>query len=82
MHRPGIASVLGNTIMLDGTTMDEVETYHVKTLNLCVQRANEEEAARVELVRAAQERDEAARRKHEHEVDEIADRLRFDEDES
>ena len=36
MHRPGIASVYGNKIVLDGTTMEEVRDYHRETLLLCV----------------------------------------------
>lgn len=42
MHRPGIASVIGDTIVLDGTTIDEVAEYHRDTLVLCVERANQE----------------------------------------
>ena len=80
MHRPGIASVHGDTIVLDGTTMDELERYHVRTLRLCVDQANRNEAAHMERVRQQHEREETARRDHEHQVDEIADRLRFDED--
>ena len=78
MHRPGIARVSGDTITLDGTTMDELEKYHAKTLRLCVATVNEQERAIIEQERAKQEADEAARRVHEREVDEIADRIRFD----
>lgn len=79
MHRPGIASVSGDTIVLDGTTMDELEKYHAKTLRLCVAAVNEQEQAIIERERVKQEADEAARREHERSVDEIANRLRFDE---
>ena len=44
MHRPGIASVIGSKIFLDGTTIDEVKDYHKEALILCVKKANEEEA--------------------------------------
>ena len=30
MHRPGIARVEGDRIVLDGTTIEEVEKYHLK----------------------------------------------------
>ena len=40
MHRPGIASVIGDKIILDGTTIDEVKDYHRDTLLLCVNEAN------------------------------------------
>ena len=34
MHRPGIASVRGDRILLDGTTIEELEQYHLPTLQL------------------------------------------------
>lgn len=80
MHRPGIAHVSGDTIVLDGTTLDELEQYHARTLRLCVDKVNEAEAEHLDRARAAQERDEAARREHEHKVDEIANRLKFDDE--
>jgi hypothetical protein len=80
MHRPGIASVQGDTIVLDGTTMDELETSHAKTIRLCVEKTNEFEANRLEQERMRRERDDAARREHERQVDEIGDRLFRDDD--
>ena len=43
MHRPKIAYVTGNKIILDGTTIDEVKKYHRETLLLCVEEANKQE---------------------------------------
>lgn len=40
MHRPGIASVQGDRIILDGTTVQKVERYHRETLTLAVNEAN------------------------------------------
>jgi hypothetical protein len=80
MHRPGIARVIDNTIVLDGTTLDEVEKYHRNTLRLCVIEANQGE----ELHRKKQERraneaisQETERRKQ---VSDAARRIRFDDD--
>lgn len=39
-HRPGIASVTGDKIILDGTTIEEVEQVHKKTLKLALEVAN------------------------------------------
>lgn len=78
MHRPGIARVSGATIVLDGTTMRELEEYHSRTLRLCVEKANEQEAEYVERLRAQLERADAERRRHQQEIDETAARLRFD----
>lgn len=78
MHRPGIARVVGDTVVLDGTTIDEVERYHLDTVKLCVARANDEEIAALERAQRRAERDEAERQAHEAHVDEVADRLKFD----
>lgn len=43
MHRPGIASVYKDEIILDGTTIEEVRDYHRATLILCVEEANKKE---------------------------------------
>ena len=80
MHRPGIARVIGNAIVLDGTTLEEVEKYHRDTLRLCVNEANKAEELHVnERERRANEaiRQEVARRQ---EVVDAASRIRFDDD--
>jgi hypothetical protein len=40
MHRPGIASVSGQRVLLDGTSVDEIKKYHHKTLALATDVAN------------------------------------------
>jgi hypothetical protein len=80
MHRPGIARVIGNAIVLDGTTLEGVEKYHRDTLRLCVNEANKAEELHVkERERRANEaiRQEVARRQ---EVVGAASRIRFDDD--
>jgi hypothetical protein len=81
MHRPGIVRIHGDTVVLDGTTMDELKQFHATTIRLCAERANQFEANRLEQERQRRERDEAARREHEREVDDIADGLFKDDDE-
>lgn len=78
-HRPGIASVVGNRIILDGTTVEEVERYHRETLILAVNQANEEYK---NCQRRQRKREEAERKRieeHKSAVDEAAKRIRFDE---
>jgi hypothetical protein len=78
MHRPGIASISGDRIILNGTTIEEVEKYHRDTLKLCVERANEIEKE-IENQKKKQEDMERARREaHEEEVREGASRIKFD----
>ena len=78
MHRPGIASVYGAKVVLNGTTMEEVERYHRDTLKLVVDETNREwreakgHAHTVEELRRAQE-DE-----HRQHVQDVSGRIRFD----
>lgn len=78
MHRPGIARVERDRIVLDGTTIEEVERYHVKTLNLAVKRANE---LAVQWRRSKEQRERnlsEQRAQHRHRVREVAKRLKFE----
>jgi hypothetical protein len=77
MHRPGIAQVYGDRIVLDGTTLDEVAKYHAATLVAVVERFNIDVAPAVDRrERAAEEREqaEAAHRQH---VEGLAGDIRF-----
>ena len=60
MHRPRIASVSGNKIYLDGTTIEEIEQYHKKTLKLAVEVANNK-YAELQTTRKYQEEQEKIR---------------------
>lgn len=78
MHRPGIARVVGDKVLLDGTTMDEVRSYHRDTLVLAVGEANAgllrlEERRRLEEVQAQRKRDE-----HEAQVQKLASDITFE----
>lgn len=78
MHRPGIASVSGDRIILDGTTLEEVERYHAATLRLVIPEVNARVAAEEETERVQRERDEAEKRAHDDAVREAAKRITFD----
>src|ERR1700683_3266830 len=39
-HRPGIARISGDHLILDGTTMEELRDIHKTTLEICVIAAN------------------------------------------
>ncbi len=78
MHRPGIARVVGNKIILTRTTIEEVEKYHRATLLLAVEAANKAEAAiRAERQRKRNEEEER-KRKHQEKIQDVAKKLRFD----
>jgi hypothetical protein len=78
MHRPGIGSVSGDTVVLNGTTMEELERYHVETLRHVVKKVNADVAEHERKEEATVERETAAARKHEESVREVSSRLKFD----
>ena len=78
MHRPGIARVHGDRIILDGTTMEEVERYHAKTLKLALEKTNEEAAAEEERQRLLAEQKRKSELELRNSVGEISKRLKFD----
>jgi TIR domain len=78
MHRSGIASVSGDRIVLNGTTMDEVERYHAETLRLVVEVTNKDRRALVEQQDHQRETEIARTAEHQRSVGEITERLRFD----
>ena len=80
MHRPGIASVVGDRIVLDGTTIEELERYHLKTLKLVIGQLNVALAAHREREQVRLDAEGQARAEHEREVADAAARLRFDDD--
>lgn len=79
MHRPGIARVHSDRLVLDGTTIEEVEKYHRDTLILCVERANELIAeSEAKRTRFDQARNRQAQ-EHRKKVDDVSRRLNFDD---
>lgn len=78
MHRPGIASVVGDRIILDGTTMEEIERYHLATLKLAVAAANADRKQAAEQEEALRKKSEDAAEAHRTTSADIASRLKFD----
>ena len=78
MHRPSIASVIGSKIVLNGTTIEEVQQYHKETLLLCVKVANEKETKILGHKRQEEEQQRQRTERHKKVVRDIADDLDFD----
>ncbi len=76
MHRPGIASVSGDEILLDGTTIEEVRDYHREVLLLCVDVANKKEEI-IAAERRKKEKEEELKRTHYTTVNDIAGKIPF-----
>lgn len=78
MHRPGIARISGNTIVLDGTTIEEVDKYHRRTLLLAIDKANKVESE-FEKERLMEENRQAeAEMNHKKKISEAAKKIKFD----
>ena len=78
MHRPGIVSVVGETIILDGTTLDEVKRYHRDTLKLALTETNREYDQLKARRLAAEEKERARIEAHRADVSKQAGDISFD----
>lgn len=77
MHRPNIASVIGDKIILDGTSIEEVRDYHRETLTMCVNIANKEEARIVEEENIRLKKEQELKNAHYSNVEKIANDIKF-----
>lgn len=77
MHRFKIASVYGDEIILDGTTIEEVRDYHRETLILCIDEANKAEQKYLEEEQRKKEQEESYKKQHYKKVTSIADDITF-----
>jgi hypothetical protein len=78
MHRPGIARVQGDRIVLVGTTIEEVKDVHRATLKLAVDVANREAAELVRKRRALEDTAKREEQEHRDHIRKAADDLKFD----
>ncbi|WP_263378393.1 toll/interleukin-1 receptor domain-containing protein [Granulicella paludicola] len=78
MHRPGIASLRGAVVTLNGTTIEEVEKYHRETLQLAVSESNKQyrdwKTARDKKLA----RENAERAEHLAKIADAGSRIKFD----
>jgi hypothetical protein len=79
MHRPGIASVYGNKIILDGTDIQEVEKYHKETLKLAVEVANNSLKEIKEKHKLREEQERLKIEEHKNKLNDISRRINFDD---
>jgi len=75
MHRPGTARVRGDRIVLSGTTMREVERWHLASLQQAVDEANIRYKAEHRRRVAAQQQQAAGAVQHRQTVREIVQKL-------
>ena len=77
MHRPGIASLTGDKVYLNGTTVEEVQKYHRDTLKLALEETNNLIADYLRTKHAEAERERAKREQHAQSVRDAAKDIRF-----
>ena len=77
MHRPGIARVDFDKIILDGTTIEEVKQYHRDTLILCVEKTNEEEKQIRKREERLKRKKQEERENHYRNIDDISKDIKF-----
>ena len=78
MHRPGIASVIGNKIILNGTTIEEVQKYHRDTLVAAVKRANDLLDQENQKRQRELERQKQIEEEHNKKISDIASNIDFE----
>lgn len=79
MHRPGIATVSGSQIVLDGTTVEEVEQHHQETLKLAVNAANRDRQEIAERLDREKVKAREKERQHREAAEAAAMRIQFNE---
>lgn len=77
MHRSRIASIQYDKIILDGTTLEEVQKYHKETLLMCVNIANKKEKEYLQKENEARERAQQEEEERKRRVAEIASKIVF-----
>ena len=77
MHRPGIARVESDKIILNGTTIEEVKQYHRDTLILCVEKTNEEEKQIRKREEQIKTKKQEERENHYRNIDDISKDIKF-----
>lgn len=77
MHRPGIARVYSDKIILDGTTIEEVKKYHRDTLILCVEKTNQEEKQFIKKQEQLKREKREEIEKHYRNINDISKDIKF-----
>ena len=78
MHRPGIARIRDAVVVLEGTTIEEVERSHRDTLLLAVDETNRQFRELRDERKRLQAQEEASREEHQRHVEDIASQIDFE----
>ena len=78
MHRSGIAQVVADRVVLDGTTVDEVAKVHRDTLKLVTEKVNQDIGEWHQKIQRAAETEAERLRQHKQAVEDAAKKISFD----
>ena len=78
MHRPGIARISGGSLVLDGTTLEEVEKCHLDTLMLVIEKTNQDYRQLLLEQEEERQRDQVRREERRRQIAEGVKRIKFD----
>ena len=78
MHRPGIARISRDRIILDGTTIEEVEKYHRDTLQLVVKLVNRIVEKQEKELSGIKERKIKFEQDHKNKIRDASRRIKFE----
>jgi hypothetical protein len=76
-HRPGICTVNGDVVWLNGTTLEEVAENHKATLELALEETNRKYAEFEDKQRAAAEQKQKQEEAHTEHVKEAVKKIKF-----
>lgn len=77
MHRGNIAKISANRIILDGTTIEEVRDYHLKTLKLVIQETNRQYKQLIIQEQTRQEKEIDLERQQREKVQSVINDFKF-----
>jgi len=78
MHRPGIARIHGAVVVLNGTTIDEVERYHRDTLQLAIAETNKQYREWRREQEETRSREDTFREARRRRIEDVSKRIKFD----
>jgi hypothetical protein len=78
MHRPGIAKIFGATVVLVGTTIEEVERYHRDTLQLAINQTNNQYKEHERLREESEAQKQIQSDRHRKLIEDTSKRIKFD----
>jgi hypothetical protein len=78
MHRPNIASIVGNKLFLNGTTIEEIRDYHRNTLKVVINDTNFTYRGFIDEQISIENANKRREQEQKKNIDDIAKGIKFD----